>query len=294
VNLDLRTLQLFVAVVEEQTVAKAAAREHIAASAVSKRIADLESEMKVALFRRHRSGLQPTPAGHALLHHARVVMRDLAQLESELGDYEQGFRGNIRVFANISAMVQYLPDDLSRFLTRHPLVRVDLEEAISPLIVRAVAEGVAEIGIFGGNIPAPGLTVLPYRQDRLVVVVPAGHPLRKQAAVRLSAVLPYDLVGVQKGSSIDSLVVRAATELGQAVKLRIRTSGFDAVSRMVHAGLGVAIMPELVARSYRLSLKLAAVPLDEPWAIRHLDVCVLEMASLPPAARLLVDHLTRR
>ncbi len=101
-------------------------------------------------------------------------------------------------------MVQYLPDDLSRFLTQHPLVRVDLEEAISPLIVRAVADGVAEIGIYGGNIPAPGLTVLPYRQDRLVVVVPARHPLRRHPSVRLDAVLPYDLVGVQKGSSIDA------------------------------------------------------------------------------------------
>lgn len=293
-NLDLRTLQLFIAVVEEQTVAKAAQREHIAASAVSKRIADLEKEVKVDLFRRHRTGLEPTPAGHALLHHARMLMRNLAQLETELGDYEQGLRGSVRIFANVSALVQFLPGDLSRFLSRHPLVRIDLEEAISPLIVRAVADGVAEIGIYGGNIPAPGLTVLPYRQDRLVVMVPARHPLRKHATVRLDAVLPYDLVGVQKGSSIDALVVRAATDLGRPVKLRIRTSGFDAVSRMVHAGLGVAIMPELVAQTYRASLKLATVPLDEPWATRHLDVCVLDMASLPPASRLLVDHLTGR
>lgn len=183
-NLDLRTLQLFVAVVEEQTVAKAAKREHIAASAVSKRIADLEREVKVDLFRRHRTGLEPTPAGHALLHHARMLMRNLAQLETELGDYEQGLRGSVRIFANVSALVQYLPDDLSRFLTQHPLVRVDLEEAISPLIVRA--------------------------------------------------------------------------------------------------------------RSYRPSLKLVAVPLDEPWATRHLDICVLDMVSLPPASRLLVEHLTRR
>jgi len=294
VNLDLRTLQLFIAVVEEQTVAKAAQREHIAASAVSKRIADLEKEVKVDLFRRHRTGLEPTPAGHALLHHARMLMRNLAQLETELGDYEQGLRGSVRIFANVSALVQFLPGDLSRFLSQHPLVRIDLEEAISPLIVRAVADGVAEIGIYGGNIPAPGLTVLPYRQDRLVVMVPARHPLRKHAAVRLDAVLPYDLVGVQKGSSIDALVVRAATDLGRPVKLRIRTSGFDAVSRMVHAGLGVAIMPERVAQSYRASLKLATVPLDEPWATRHLDVCVLDIASLPPASRLLVDHLTGR
>ena len=78
------------------------------------------------------------------------------------------------MFANDSAMVQYLPGDLSRFLNSHPLVRVALEEAISPVIVRAVADGAADIGIYGGNTPATGLTVLPYRQDRLVVVVPAS------------------------------------------------------------------------------------------------------------------------
>ena len=292
--IDLLTLRLLVAVVEEQSVAKAAGREHIAASAVSKRIADLEKTLKVQLFRRHRTGLEPTPAGHAILHHARVLMRDLAQMDSELGDYAQGVRGSIRVYANTSAMVQFLPGDLSSFLSEHSLIRVDMEEAISPLIVRAVADGVAEIGIFGGNVPAPGLTVLPYRQDRLVVAVPARHPLHGRSSVRLAAVLPYDLVGVQKGSSIDALVAKAAAELGRPMKLRIRASGFDAISRMVHAGLGVAIMPQLVAESYRASLKLAAVPLQEPWAIRSLDLCVRDLASLSAAARLLVEHLTKR
>jgi len=191
-------------------------------------------------------------------------------------------------------MVQYLPGDLSRFLSAHPLIRVDLEEAISPDIVRAVADDVAEIGIYGGNVPAPGLTVLPYRQDRLVVVVPAKHPLRKLGSVRLRQVLSYDLVGMQEGSSIDALVAKAAADLGRPVKLRIRTAGFDAIGRMVQAGLGVAIMPQLIAQGYRASLKIAAVGLQEPWAVRRLDLCVRDVASLPPAARLLVDHLTAR
>ena len=293
-NIDLLTLKLFVAVVEEQGVAKAAEREHIAASAVSKRIADLEKAAKVQLFRRHHTGLRPTPAGHAFLHHARVLMRDLAQMDSEVGEYAQGVRGSLKVFANNSAMVQYLPGDLSRFLKSHPLIHVALEEAISPVIVRAVADGAADIGIYGGNIPATGLTVLPYRQDRLVVVVPAKHPLRKQSSVRLTAVLPYDLVGMQEGSSIDTLVTKAATDLGHPVKLRIRTAGFDAIGRMVQAGLGIAIMPQLIADSYRSSLRIAAIPLAEPWAVRRLDLCVQDMASLPAAARLLVEHLTRR
>ena len=121
-NIDLLTLKLFVVVVEEQSVAKAAEREHIAASAVSKRIADLEKAAKVQLFRRHRTGLQPTPAGHAFLHHARVLMRDLAQMDSEVGEHAQGMRGSLRVVANNSAMVQYLPGDISRFLALHPLI----------------------------------------------------------------------------------------------------------------------------------------------------------------------------
>jgi DNA-binding transcriptional LysR family regulator len=78
------------------------------------------------------------------------------------------------------------------------------------------------------------------------------------------------------------------------VKLRIRTAGFDAIGRMVQAGLGVAIMPKLVADSYRASLKIAAVELQEPWAVRRLDLCVRDMAALPAAARLLVGHLTHR
>src|SRR5262245_6341243 len=184
-------------------------------------------------------------------------------MDSELGDHAEGVRGHLRVFANNSAMVQYLPGDLSRFMTSHPLIHVALEEATSPVIVRAVADGVADVGIFGGNIAAPGLTVLPYRQDRLVVVVPQTHPLRKQSAVRLRAVLAHDLVGMQEGSSIDVLVTKAAAELGQPVKLRIRTAGFDAIGRMVQAGLGVAIMPQLIAESYRSSLRIAVVALQE-------------------------------
>ena len=106
--------------------------------------------------------------------------------------------------------------------------------------------------------------------------------------------LPYDLVGMQEGSSIDALVIKAATDLGQPVKLRIRTAGFDAIGRMVQAGLGIAIMPQLIAESYRSSLKIAAIPLAEPWAVRRLDLCVQDMAALPAAARLLVEHLTKR
>lgn len=293
-RIDLLTLKLFAAVFEEQSLAKAAEREHIVPSAISKRIADLEQTLKVELFYRHRTGLQPTPAGHALMHHARVLMRNVSQLESELGEYAQGQRGYVRVYANISALVQYLPGDLSSFLSQHPLVKIDLEEATSPVIIRAVADGIAEVGIYGANITARDLLQLPYRRDRLIVVVPLGHPLSERESVRLSDVLPYDLVGVQKNSSIDTLVIKAAADLDMPVKLRIRVSGFDGISRMVEAGMGVALMPDPIAQNYMPKMAIKAIGLDEPWAARQLNICVRGMESLSGAAALLVQHLTKQ
>lgn len=136
--------------------------------------------------------------------------------------------------------------------------------------------------------------MLPYRQDKLILVVPRGHALAGRPSVKLADALPYDLVGVQKGSSIDTLVVKAATELEQPVKLRIRASGFDAVCRMVEAGLGVGVMPDLVALNYTPAMAIEMVKLDEPWAARQLNICVRDMNALSAAAGLLVRHLSRR
>lgn len=293
-RIDLLTLKLFVAVFEEQSLAKAAERERIVPSAISKRIADLEQVLKVELFQRRRTGLLPTPAGHALMHHARMLLRNLSQMESELGEYAQGVRGNIRIYANISALVQYLPEDLSSFLALHPMVKIDLEEATSPVTIRAVADGLAEIGIYGANVPAPGLTILPYRRDHLIVIVPRDHPLNERKSVRLADVLPFDLVGVQKNSSIDTLVMKAAADLDMPVKLRIRVSGFDAVSRMVQAGLGVALIPDSVAQNYMPTMAINAIKLDEEWAARQINVCVRDTAALTGAASLLLRHLTKK
>jgi len=146
VRIDLVTLKVFISVFENESLAKAAEREHLAPSAVSKRLTDLEHHLKVNLFDRKHAGMFPTAAGTALMHHARKVMRDISQLETEMFEYSKGLRGVIRIYANTSAMVQYLPGELSSFLRHHPLVRIDLEEATSPETLRAVEENNAEIG----------------------------------------------------------------------------------------------------------------------------------------------------
>lgn len=293
-RIDLRTMQLFIAIYEEQSIAKAAEREHIAPSALSKRLSDLEEQLQVVLFHRTRNGLEPTQVAYALLHHARLVMRDLAQMESELADYAKGLKGQIRIYANIWAIIQYLPEDLASFLALHPMVRIDLEESISPAIIQAVAENAADIGILATGVVAPGLQILPYRRDPLVAVMPEGHALAAKTSIRFAEMLDYDLIGGKRGSAIDSLISRGAAEIGRTIRRRVNVSGFETVCRMAEADLGIGLVPAQCAERYLSAMRIVAVPLDEPWAMRQLNLCFASFDTLPPAARQLVEHLGRQ
>ncbi|NEI74498.1 LysR family transcriptional regulator [Rhizobium lusitanum] len=290
-RVDLITLSLFIAVAEETSLAKAAEREHLAASAISKRLADLELNFDIKLFERKPNGMFLTAAGSALLHHARLVMRNVADLEAELQDFSAGVRGTIRVQANATAMARYLPEDLKSFLVLYPEVRVELDESTTPDTLRAIADNAADIGIYGDVIVPADLTSLIYRADRLALLVPLDHPLAAKECVSFADTVEYDYIGAPKGSSIDTALTRASTDLGVSLRMSTRTSGFDAISRMVAAGLGIAVVPDSVATSYAESLNVKVLKLNERWAERRLMICVRSIDALTPAAAAFLAHL---
>jgi DNA-binding transcriptional LysR family regulator len=293
-QIDQTTLRLFIAVCEEGTIARAAEREFIAPSAVSKRLADLEALVDVALLSRSQRGVRATAAGVALLKHARIILRSYERLQAELGEYAAGASGHVRVLANVSSMVEFLPEALSAFLNAHPQIRVDVEERVSVDIVRGLEEGVADIGICRDVVPTGELDVLPYRSDHLALVVPNGHPLAAEAEISFEQTLAFDHLGLASNASVNALMQRIAAEKGRELQYRSYVSTFDAACRFVQAGLAVSILPgEAVAPHIRQQYGLAVIPLRETWAERRFVICVRDRAALTvPAARLL-DHLLK-
>lgn len=290
-RIDLLTLRLFVAIVEERSIARAAERENIAASAVSKRIGDLELALRTELLHRQRQGVEPTPAGQALFQHARLIMRNLAELEAELVDFSAGTRGQVRIWANESTLFGFIPEQLASFADRYPQVRVELQSNLSPINIQAVMDNSADIGIFSGDLPTGELSVHSCFKDRLVVVVPAGHELAGRGGVGFAELLGYDLIEQEPRSSIQTLLLKHAGELGNIPRSRIRVGGFDAVCRMVEAGLGLGIIPNQLAAKLSPVMDIACLPLDEDWAVREHKICVRGEAELPVATRLLLRHL---
>jgi len=291
VRFDLRDLELFVAVAEAGSIARAADRSHTVASAVSKRISDLEENFGTPLIVRGAKGVELTTAGHALLTRARVLLHQAAGLEDEIRRHASGARGYVRVFANISAIVEFLPTELATFAAAHPEIHVHLEEHVSSAIAAAVADGSADFGIVSELPMISGLVSEPFRTDDLIVVLQPSHPLAQRPSISFAELLSYPFVGLHAGSSLQLLLTRAAQESGATPNWRIHVTSFDAACAMVAAGLGVSVVPRAASTPYVRSLALTALPLTDAWASRQLYLCARKEPPLQAAAQLLYEHL---
>ena len=291
-RIDLTSLQLFVAVCELGSIGRAAEREFLAASAISKRLSDLETALDTALLYRHSRGVTLTPAGESLLHHARTVLFGLERMQGELSEYAEGVRGHVRVHANISAIFQFLPEDLGTFARTHSQIKIDLQEHLSPDVLHAVQEGATDLGICNtGNHGASALQSRPYRTDKLVLVVPQGHILSARNAIHFEEILDWDIIGLHAGSSISLSMRAAAATAGRPLRQRIQVTGLDAMCRMIDNGLGVGLLPDRAFALMHGVGRLQAVPLRDAWAQRELRLVARDFDALPVTARLLAEHL---
>lgn len=288
---DLTSLDLFITVAQERNLTRAARIKHLAVSAISKRITELESQVGAPLLIRNARGVELTPAGQSMLFYARQLKQTLEQLDNELGDYAAGVKGHVRIHAITSALSQFLPDDVASFVALYPQIKFDIEERVGSAVIRAVADGRADLGIIAVQTAAQGLETVPYRNDELTLVVPAGHALASREPVRFKEVLEHEFVGPHLESSMHTLLTSEAEKLGMALKLRIRISSFDCMCRMVSSGLGVAVLPRSVINQYLRSHKLKAVTLDEPWAQRSLLLTFKKYDAASPTLKTLIDHL---
>ncbi len=289
---DLTTLRLFLAVYNWGNISKASEYEHIAPSAISKRIQSFETEIGTQLFYRHARGVTPTPAGKTLAAHAQKLFEDLNRIAADLSSYAAGDRGEVRIHAHSSAVIQYLPDQLEQFVRRYPQVQILLREETSADVLQSLADGVADIGILDGNLPIPqGLQVRPYMKDKLIALFPPGHPLAERESIHFADIRESDHVSLETGSSLQVLVARAAENCGFKLKTRIEVRTFEAAIRMVERGLGVAVLPVRVVRLHADIAKVRVVALADAWSTRELVLCIKDTQLLTASANLMLKHL---
>jgi DNA-binding transcriptional LysR family regulator len=293
-KLDLTSLRLFVAVCQEKNIARAAEREFIAPSSVSRRIAEIEAAIGLPVIERQSRGIAVTPAGNTVLRYAEAVLSNIEALGAELSQHFIGVKGKIRVVANLSSIVQFLPEDIAAFQRIYPDVAIDIEEQNSEEVLRTLDERGADFGICNDIPGTAQFEQLPYRSDNLALVVPDDHHLAARDAVSFQEVLQEPFVGLRNASALTQRLAAEATGYGAELGVKIRVSSLDALCRMVHAGLGVAIVPTQVGELYAHALRLKLIPLSDTWAARRILVVFKNREQLTASASTLVGFLTQQ
>ena len=287
---DLTTLKLFISVIDHGSITRAAEREHIVPSAASKRIGDLEAQLGVALLVRQHAGVVPTAAGEALVRHAREVIKTLDRIPDALSTLAADDPPDIRILANQTAVV-VLVADLASYIARRPGVKIRLEESQSLPIIESVAQGSADIGVIGHFQPADRLHVVPYRSIPLMLVVPASHPLASRGAISFAEALEFDLITLVQGTAIRGWALAAAARMARKPKFTMQVQSYEAMRAMVHAGLGIAVIPAPNILPYKDLFQVRALPLTDDWACMQLYMVCARHTAGTPAIDDLLAHL---
>lgn len=269
---DLRTLRLFAAICYNGSVSKAAVQMNMAVSAASRRLRLLEEEVGAALVMRQAHGVEPTMAGHTTLRYAERVLRLSDGLSASMREFQEGVRGRVRVSASSSALVHRLANDLAQFSKSNPDIRIDLEELPSVETINLLSRGQSDMGVFIRGVSTTGLITYPYTQDRLALAVRKDHPLSDLQSIQFAEIVDEDFVALEVSSAIYRLVSEKARESGYLLKISVQVRSFEVMCQMIHSGLGVGILPADALRPMASALGLCLIPLDESWAVRHIDI----------------------
>ncbi|WP_050462147.1 LysR family transcriptional regulator [Herbaspirillum autotrophicum] len=288
---DLTDLRLFILIAELNSLTRSAERMNLSLAATSNRIKELESRFGMRLLYRESKGVQLTPAGQTLLLHAQQFMQQVERLKGDMQQYNNGIKGYIRIFANTTAVTEFMPEILGKFLTTHPQVNVALEERLNHDIIRGIQEGTADIGIVAGPVQGEGLEILNFSTDRLVLATALEHPLAGAGRISFAETLEYEHVGLHEGSTLHHFLNRIVAETGQRLKLRIQVRSFEAMCRMVETNVGIGILPQSAASRHRQTMQLGLIELTDPWSVRERSVVVQRLDDLPLYARELVDFI---
>ncbi|MFJ9831680.1 LysR family transcriptional regulator [Streptomyces sp. NPDC101169] len=250
--MDLRQLEYFVAVAEEQNFTRAAERVHISQSGVSAQIRQLERELGAELFDRSARTVTLTVAGKAALEHARSALAAAGAVGQAVGEVTNLIRGRLTVGMVVGCTLTPLFDALAAFHQAHPGVEISLVEDSSDRLIEKVRASTIDLALIGTATATPdGLDALTLISERLVAAVPAGHPLAQQRRVALRDLVAHPIVCMPRGTGIRTVFDQACAAQSLQPVIALQASAADAIADLAARGLAVAILSDSMAARYR-------------------------------------------
>jgi len=287
--MDLRQLRYLVALADERHFTRAAEREHIAQPALSQQIRKLEDEVGMALVERSTRRVAITPAGELLVARARRMLSELEAARDEL----QAMRGLRTGHVGVGAMHTMGPIDVSLVLAifhdRHPAVELTVRESSSEELAEMLRVDELDLAFLSvtERIATHGLGLHQLVSEELVVTVPPDHRLAGRDTIRMAELSGEQFIAYRTGSRLRELLSTAGEQAGFDPAVMLESNESRRIRRLVHRGMGVAILPR--SDAVETGAEVAVARLVEPTLRRDITLAWREERRLPPAA---VEFLT--
>ncbi|AMA71499.1 MULTISPECIES: LysR family transcriptional regulator [Aneurinibacillus] len=289
--MELRQIQYFIEVAKREHVTEAALALHVAQSAVSRQIFNLESELGVDLFIREGRNVRLTPIGRSFLAYMQQAMQVIEKAKREIEEFLDPELGTIRIGFPSSLAAYTLPTVISAFRESHPQVKFQLRQGSYRSLIDAVAKGEIDLALLG-PVPKHEKQIQGHILflENIVALLPAHHPLAGQSSLQLSQLRDDSFVLFPEGFILRELVVNACRQFGFQPKVSFEGEDIDAIKGLVAAGLGVTLIPEitLVDSIPRATVKL---PISEPTVTRTVGVIIPSDRELLPTEKRFYEFL---
>lgn len=284
---SLLDLEAFASSADAGSVTAGAERMHLSPTAVSIRIHKLEEALGVKLMTRKARGVELTQAGEVVRSCVHKLERSLGDMHRELKPFQNRLRGVLSISANYGAAIDFLPNDISSFLSQRPKVRIMLETKATNFVL----EGRADIGIGAIRSIPEGMKLIDYKTDSLVLICRSDHELAEHEAVWFKDSLKYDFVSLGEESSMQKFIFRKAEEHGHSITPRVQVHSQQVLMSLVENGVGIAVASNQAFKTYT-GTNLRIVAIKDEWSRRELKIGASEkLLESEPLAREFIDFI---
>ncbi len=286
-------LETFARAAEAGSFTAAARMLGLTQAAVSQRIAALERELGVALFRRHGGRVELTDAGRRLHDYAREIFALFERARAQITGQAVPVTGELLLAASSLPGEYLLPCVLARYQQRHPLVRVRVRVSDSQQVFADVEHGLAHVGLAGEAPASPHLEHRQFARDEMLLVVPARHPLAGRETISLDELRGLPLIVREPGSGSrhcsEQALGHAGLSLAGLTSLELGSN--EGIKEAVVRGAGVAFLPALAVHDHVATGKVATLRVEGIDLGRDLYAVHDRRRALPIPARLFLDLL---
>jgi LysR family transcriptional activator of glutamate synthase operon len=289
--MELRQLHYFVEVAEREHVSEAAQHLHVAQSAISRQIANLEAELGVSLFEREGRNVKLTPIGKIFLKHTRTAIKAIDYAKRQVDEYLDPEKGSIKIGFPTSLASHLLPTVISAFKEKYPNVSFHLRQGSYKFLIESVINRDIDLAFLGPvplNIPEVEGTIL--FSESIFALLPISHPLATQKSILLNELRNDEFVLFPKGYILQEIAVDACKQAGFVPNISSEGEDLDAIKGLVSAGIGVTLLPDSTFHEAipRFTVK---IPIELPSVRRTVGIIVSKKRELAPSEKVFYQFI---